>query len=129
MTAAVLIDDLLAGGFELAADGKRLTVAPASKLTADQRAQIRALLPDLVDLLEDRDPLRWLRAFVGRDVVPAAAVLDAAVRIGFSHKVVAPLAEQWLVVRRGSGGQIYWSRPWAPANINALFRPHRADQT
>lgn len=59
MGARELLSDLTAAGFALAADGDKVVIRPASKLTDEVRAAIRAAKPALLVLLTqtpDIDP-------------------------------------------------------------------------
>jgi hypothetical protein len=56
MGARELLDELAGAGFTVAADGDNLVIRPASKLTDDQRAAVRAAKPDLLTLLAEREP-------------------------------------------------------------------------
>ncbi|MCC7151289.1 MAG: hypothetical protein IT501_04760 [Rubrivivax sp.] len=51
MGARELLHDLAGAGFSLEADGGKIVVRPASKLTADLRADLRAVKPELLRLL------------------------------------------------------------------------------
>jgi hypothetical protein len=59
-TAAALLAELRGQGFTLAAAGQELRVKPARRITPEQRAQIRALRGELLDLVaqEGRQPDR-----------------------------------------------------------------------
>lgn len=49
---ARLLGDLSRDGFTIRLDGERLVVAPASRLTADLREQIREFRADILELLQ-----------------------------------------------------------------------------
>lgn len=53
MGARDLLAELTGAGFSVAADGDRLVIRPASLLTDDMRAALRASKPDLLALLAD----------------------------------------------------------------------------
>jgi hypothetical protein len=58
MGARELLDDLAAAGLTVTADGDRLVIRPAAKLTDTARAVLRALKPEVLALLaqkQDRD--------------------------------------------------------------------------
>ncbi|NEV62267.1 hypothetical protein [Thiorhodococcus minor] len=50
--AAALLDTLAADGIQLTADGDRLVAVPSGRLTDAHRAEIRALKPELLALLQ-----------------------------------------------------------------------------
>lgn len=56
MSARDLLEHLVSTGFTVVADGDRLTVSPASKLTDDLRAALRTAKPDLLTVLAERAP-------------------------------------------------------------------------
>jgi hypothetical protein len=56
MGARELLDELAGAGFTVAADGDKLVIRPASKLTDDQRAAVRAAKSDLLVLLAEAAP-------------------------------------------------------------------------
>ena len=61
MGARELLHDLTGAGFSLVADGDKLVIRPASKLTDELRAAVRQAKPELMDLLTER-PYRLSRA-------------------------------------------------------------------
>lgn len=68
MGARELLDDLARDGFSIAADGDRLLIRPASKLTDDRRNALRAAKPELVAILSGaaNDPTRTCRSCLNR---------------------------------------------------------------
>ena len=53
MSAPLLLQNLQASGFTLLADGPTLFITPASKLSSDDRAQIKQHKPELLRLLAE----------------------------------------------------------------------------
>lgn len=68
MGARELLDDLVRDGFNIVADGDRLVIRPASKLTDDLRQMLRAAKPELMAMLNGatNDPTRTCRACTNR---------------------------------------------------------------
>jgi virulence-associated protein VagC len=56
MGARELLHELADAGFTVEAEGDKLVIRPASKLTDDQRAAVRAAKPDLLALLAEPEP-------------------------------------------------------------------------
>lgn len=128
MDANALLVSLKNRGFAVGVQEKRIVVSPASRLTDDDRAAIREHRDEVVRLLTTappEEPLAWLRQYLGRDVVPADAVLQAGRDAGYSMGTIKQLAKVWLCEQRGIDGRVYWSRPWSPADISAKFAEWR----
>lgn len=68
MGARELLDDLVRDGFSVSADGDKLVIRPASKLTDDLRQMLRAAKPELMAMLNGatNDPTRTCRACTNR---------------------------------------------------------------
>lgn len=64
MGALDLLIELARAGFHVVADSARITVRPASALTPDQRQQIVAHKPELLDIAPRRS---WVVSVPGRD--------------------------------------------------------------
>ncbi|MCC7100388.1 MAG: hypothetical protein IT500_12450 [Rubrivivax sp.] len=78
MGARELLHDLVCAGFSLEADGDKIVVRPASKLTDDLRADLRAVKPELLRLLASADrPYKLTLAQA--DAAHAEPWVDAAV--------------------------------------------------
>ena len=81
MGARELLEDLTDAGLCIEADSDRLVVGPASKLTDDLRARLRAFKPELLALLLAPTPERTCtdcanRLRRGTCAVPAVAGLE-----------------------------------------------------
>lgn len=60
MGARELLHDLAGAGFSVEADGGKLVVRPASKLTDELRSELRAAKPELLRLLASTERTYWL---------------------------------------------------------------------
>jgi hypothetical protein len=127
MDANALLEDLASRGFAVGVREKQVVVSPARLLTDADREAIRRNRDAVVKLLtaEPPPPLEWLRGYLGRDVVPADTVLQAGRDAGYSMNTIKQLAKVWLCEQRGMDGRVYWSRPWSPSDVNALFAKWR----
>lgn len=103
MGARDLLDDLAGLGVHVAADGDQLVIRPASKLTDDMRAALRANKPELLALLAgtghaspvpDVSAVAWSGADIARFLDRRARLL----RWGWSEVDAEVLAER--LVRR-----------------------------
>lgn len=101
MGARELLADLSGAGFSITANGERLVIRPASKLTDPLRAALREVKPELLALLvrgAAHLSLAW-----GADVIESYTVRHARLTArGFSDEQAEALAER--LVRRDLEG-------------------------
>jgi TubC N-terminal docking domain len=93
VSARDLLADLIGTGFSLAADGDRLVIRPASKLTDDTRAALRAAKGELLSLLAEQ-PEPSSASWCDADI---AAFLDRRARLlrwGWPEPDAEALAER-----------------------------------
>jgi hypothetical protein len=115
MTAADLLHDLKAQGFELRTDGLVLWVTPRQRLTEEQAAMVAALKSDLIALVID-DPevirrrlVETLRQ-VDRLAAEAGAWVERFERLG--DRLTAETEARWRAETRAADAEIStWHRP------------------
>jgi hypothetical protein len=117
MTAADLLHDLRAQGFDLRTDGQHLWVTPRQRLTEDQAAMVAACKSDLIALVSD-DPevirrrlVETLRQ-VDRLAAEAGEWVERVERIG--DRLTAETAARWRAESRAADAEIATWRPSAP---------------
>jgi hypothetical protein len=126
MTAGAVLQRLVERDFVVAARDGRLVVTPASRLTDADRELIRRHRDEMLTLVTPDLPVEdWLARFLGRDVVPARAVIAVASAAGYWRAEVIDAAKQVLLEQTGPGGKKYWSRPWSPHDLAELARGWR----
>ena len=94
MGARELMRKLTGAGFSLAADGEKLVIRPASKLTDELRDELRAAKPELLSLLTA--PTRPYKLTPAEGNAAHAAPLDDAASAHFPARMA-------LLLRRGIG--------------------------
>ena len=112
MCARELLDDLAAAGLTVTADGDRLVIRPAAKLTDAARAALRALKPEVLALLtqkQDHDAHAGLVgvsavAWTDGDIARFSSRCTRLMRWGWPEDEAEALAER-LVIRDRNGDE------------------------
>lgn len=107
MGARDLLADLNGAGLTVTAEGDRLVIRPASKLTDDMRAALRAAKPALLRLLAGGAPAPTIpEAWTGDDMDRFAARRDRLTRWGWPADAAEAMAERLTQRDRNSDDRV-----------------------
>lgn len=129
MGARDLLADLHGAGFSLVADGDRLVIRPASKLTDELREALRNAKPELLSLLKrNTEPSQHNRRHAGTWTEPTMRRFldrrDRLMRWGWSEPEAERTAERLTVADLDGDDRVVctdcrYFRPWRCANHRA----------